>query len=296
MIRVRRLLNRWSVGNRHLTAVMAAILLLLLGIEGATLQSGSLLTVHAFVGMLLIPLVALKLASAGWRMLRYYMGAEEYVRHGPPHVALRVFVAPVIVLATVVLFGTGVGVARHRAGPMGPWSVCIRRASSCGSAQRRCTRSRTFRSYRGSRGRRFRDGAPLLGRDRRDHGRCACRDRVVAGGRPAAGSRVGSVRRRRSLGRCAWTGPAGSESDPQKSSTSRLSRGLAAFDRDGLCGLVEQTLGEGVTHELGASRQIELLRGRAPRSGRGWPRGGSSVPRGWSTQCPRTGFPRWEPG
>jgi hypothetical protein len=72
------------------------------------LQIQSLLTVHAFVGMLLIPLVALKLASTGWRMLRYYRRAEEYVRLGPPHVVLRVLVAPVVVLSTIVLFATGV--------------------------------------------------------------------------------------------------------------------------------------------------------------------------------------------
>jgi hypothetical protein len=58
--------------------------------------------------MLLIPVVALKLASTGWRMVRYYRGGEEYVRRGPPHVALRVLIAPVTILSTVVLFATGV--------------------------------------------------------------------------------------------------------------------------------------------------------------------------------------------
>jgi arginine exporter protein ArgO len=98
-----------SAGNEQLTAVVAAVLILLLAIEGATLlQLSSLLTVHAFVGMLLIPVVGLKLASTGWRMLRYYRGGEEYVRRGPPHVALRVLIAPVTILSTLVLFGTGV--------------------------------------------------------------------------------------------------------------------------------------------------------------------------------------------
>jgi hypothetical protein len=41
-------------------------------------------------------------------MLRYYRRGEEYVRRGPPHVALRVVVAPILTLSTVVLFGTGV--------------------------------------------------------------------------------------------------------------------------------------------------------------------------------------------
>jgi hypothetical protein len=107
MGQIKRLLVGGSAGNQQLTAVVAAVLLLLLAIEGATLlQLTSLLTVH--VGMLLIPVLALKVASTGWRFLRYYRHAEEYVRHGPPHVVLRTLVAPVIVLSTLVLFATGV--------------------------------------------------------------------------------------------------------------------------------------------------------------------------------------------
>jgi hypothetical protein len=109
MTRIKRAMAGGSAGNEQLTAVVAAVLILLLAVEGATLLNlRSLLTVHAFVGMLLIPVVALKLASTGWRMLRYYRRGEEYVRRGPPHVVLRVLVAPVIVLSTLVLFATGV--------------------------------------------------------------------------------------------------------------------------------------------------------------------------------------------
>jgi hypothetical protein len=69
--RIRQLLRGGSAANEHLTAVVAALLLLLLAVEGATLlHIRSLLTVHAFVAMLLIPIVVLKLASTGWRMLR----------------------------------------------------------------------------------------------------------------------------------------------------------------------------------------------------------------------------------
>jgi hypothetical protein len=109
MGRIERLFAGGSAGNEQLTAVVAAVLLLLLAIEGATLlRLESLLTVHAFVGMLLIPIVALKLASTGWRMFRYYRRDEEYVRRGPPHIMLRVLVAPVIIFSTLVLFATGV--------------------------------------------------------------------------------------------------------------------------------------------------------------------------------------------
>jgi len=106
---IKRLFAAGSAGNEQLTAMVAAVLVVLLAIEGATLlQLRSLLTVHAFVGMLLIPVVGLKLASSGWRMLRYYRRGEEYVRRGPPHVFLRLFVAPVLLLSTLVLFSTGV--------------------------------------------------------------------------------------------------------------------------------------------------------------------------------------------
>ena len=107
--RLKRLFVGGSAGNEHLTLAVAALLIVLLAVEGATiLQIHSLLTVHAFVGMLLIPVVGLKVASTGWRMLRYYRRGEEYVRRGPPHVLLRVLIAPVLVLTTLIVFGTGV--------------------------------------------------------------------------------------------------------------------------------------------------------------------------------------------
>ncbi len=98
-----------SSGNAQLTSIAASVLLVLLAAEGATLLDlRSLLTVHAFVGVLLIPPVALKLSSTGWRMFRYYRRAEEYVLHGPPHLALRVLIAPVLIVSTIALFGTGI--------------------------------------------------------------------------------------------------------------------------------------------------------------------------------------------
>jgi len=107
--RLKRLLLGGSAGNEQLTLVLAAVLLLLLAVEGATiLQIRSLLSVHAFVGMLLIPVVGLKIVSTGWRMARYYLRGEEYVRRGPPHLLLRMLVAPALLLSTLVVFGTGV--------------------------------------------------------------------------------------------------------------------------------------------------------------------------------------------
>lgn len=96
-------------GNEQLTAFAGILLVVFLAVEGATLLNiRALLTVHAFVGMFLLPVVALKLASTGWRMASYYLGREEYVRRGPPAFPLRVVVAPLVVASTIVLFGTGV--------------------------------------------------------------------------------------------------------------------------------------------------------------------------------------------
>src|ERR687887_89687 len=63
--------------------------------------------VHLFVGLLLLPVVSLKLSSTSWRAARYYTGNAEYHALGPPRILLRVL-APVLVGATVTLFGTGV--------------------------------------------------------------------------------------------------------------------------------------------------------------------------------------------
>lgn len=95
-------------GNARLTGGVAAALLVLLAAEGATIPFiGPLLGPHVFIGMLLIPPVLLKLASTGYRFVRYYSGDPPYLRKGPPNIALRVL-APGVVLTTLALFGTGV--------------------------------------------------------------------------------------------------------------------------------------------------------------------------------------------
>src|SRR5690348_16660958 len=96
-------------GNARLTATVAVVLLILLAAEGVTiLFLRPLLSVHVFVGMLLIPPVALKLASTGWRFVRYYAGSGPYRLKGPPRLLLRLVIAPGVVVSTLLLFGTGV--------------------------------------------------------------------------------------------------------------------------------------------------------------------------------------------
>jgi accessory gene regulator protein AgrB len=108
--RAKRRFGGGATGNDRLTSAVGAVLIVLLAIEGATIPFlRSLLTVHIFVGMLLLGPVALKLGSTGYRFLRYYGREPEYVRRGPPSLPMRFFVAPVLVLSTLTLFGTGVG-------------------------------------------------------------------------------------------------------------------------------------------------------------------------------------------
>ncbi|HEX4541149.1 MAG TPA: hypothetical protein VH112_12990 [Acidimicrobiales bacterium] len=96
-------------GNARLTSSNAAVLIALLAVEGVTILSiRPLLSPHVFVGMLLIPPVALKTGSTLYRFLRYYQGAPAYRRKGPPAWALRLL-GPLVVVLTVVVLASGVG-------------------------------------------------------------------------------------------------------------------------------------------------------------------------------------------
>jgi hypothetical protein len=96
-------------GNARLTAATGLLLIALLAVEGVTiLFLRPLISVHVFVGLLLIPPVVLKVASTGWRFVRYYTRNRGYVALGPPAPLMRYLVAPVVVVSTVCVFGTGV--------------------------------------------------------------------------------------------------------------------------------------------------------------------------------------------
>jgi hypothetical protein len=95
-------------GNEQLTTVTGAILIVLLAVIGFTIpQLRQLISVHLFVGMLLIGPVLLKMASTGYRFMRYYTGESAYRAKGPPELILRL-IGPIVVLTTVVVFVTGV--------------------------------------------------------------------------------------------------------------------------------------------------------------------------------------------
>ena len=114
-------------GNERLTAATGAVLVVLLAALGLTILSiHALIWWHFLLGMLLIPPVLLKLASTGWRFIRYYRGTPEYVRRGPPLLPLRLM-APLVVAATLAVFATGV--ALLVVGPGGGLLVGLHKAS-----------------------------------------------------------------------------------------------------------------------------------------------------------------------
>jgi hypothetical protein len=95
-------------GNERLTAMTGAVLLVLFVAECLTLLNiGNLLTLHVFLGMLLLGPVGLKIGSTLWRFTRYYTGSAAYVRKGPPALLQRV-TGPFVILTTVAVLGSGV--------------------------------------------------------------------------------------------------------------------------------------------------------------------------------------------
>ena len=115
-------------GNERLTAMTGAVLLVLLAVECYTIFSiGRLLTLHVFLGMLLLGPVTLKAGSVLYRFARYYTGSAPYRRKGPPAPLLRV-IGPVIVLLTACVFGSGImlAVTGPSYGPPSAWLVIHR--------------------------------------------------------------------------------------------------------------------------------------------------------------------------
>jgi hypothetical protein len=103
-----RLTGGGTAGNERLTAATGMLLILLLAVIGLTLlRLHSLISVHLFVGLMLIPPIALKLTSTGYRFVRYYTSNPAYRKRGAPPLILRVS-APVVVASTLAVLATGV--------------------------------------------------------------------------------------------------------------------------------------------------------------------------------------------
>ena len=106
-------------GNERLTAATGAVLLVLFAAEGVTILAvQQLLTLHFFLGMLLIGPVLLKACATAYRFGRYYTGAPDYRRKGPPVLPLRLL-GPFVLVTTFAVIGTGVVLGY--VGASGPW-------------------------------------------------------------------------------------------------------------------------------------------------------------------------------
>ncbi|MFC6704528.1 hypothetical protein [Flexivirga alba] len=98
-------------GNARITAWTGLVLLVLLAIEGVTvLDIHGLISWHIVVGLLLIPPALLKVASTGWRIVRFYTGEPSYRLAGPPQLVMRVL-GPLVILLTLAVLATGIVVA-----------------------------------------------------------------------------------------------------------------------------------------------------------------------------------------
>jgi hypothetical protein len=104
-------------GNERLTGLTGMVLLVLFAAEGLTILAvRQMLTLHFFIGMLLVGPVLLKLCSTIYRFTRYYAGDADYRRQGPPALPLRVL-GPFVVLTSLAVIGTGIMLALTGPGP-----------------------------------------------------------------------------------------------------------------------------------------------------------------------------------
>jgi hypothetical protein len=108
-------------GNSRLTSVNGMVLLVLLAVEGFTILSvRQMITLHVYLGVLLVGPVLLKCASTIYRFARYYTGAAEYVRRGAPSTALRLL-GPVVIVTSLAVLGTGIALIYTGPDRTGPW-------------------------------------------------------------------------------------------------------------------------------------------------------------------------------
>lgn len=106
-------------GNERLTAAAGLVLIALSVVEYLTLLLGlqRFLSWHVFVGLVLLPPIGLKIASTGWRFMRYYTRNDEYRLKGAPQALMRLL-APLLVAFTLLLFGSGVAIGLVHGTPL----------------------------------------------------------------------------------------------------------------------------------------------------------------------------------
>src|SRR5881398_1357528 len=106
-------------GNERLTALAGAVLLALIVAEVVTIPNiHALMSMHVLVGVLLAGPLAVKTASTGWRFVRYYTKNPAYRRKGPPRPLARAL-APLLLISTLVVIGSGIGLVTTSPGNQG---------------------------------------------------------------------------------------------------------------------------------------------------------------------------------
>jgi len=97
------------LARRRLVAQLGLVLVALVGAEVATIPffADGLVPVHVGLGLGALPAVGVKLVATAERAFRYYRGDPGERAEGTPDDLLRI-TAVVLVLSTVVLFGSGV--------------------------------------------------------------------------------------------------------------------------------------------------------------------------------------------
>jgi hypothetical protein len=116
-------------GNSRLTSATGVVLLLLLAVEGVTiLRVRQLITLHVFLGVVLIGPVLLKSASTVYRFARYYRGTGPYRVKGPPPMMLRML-GPVVIATSLLVLGSGVGLLTVRDGQQPGLWLTVHKAS-----------------------------------------------------------------------------------------------------------------------------------------------------------------------
>ena len=86
------------------------------------LRIRQLISVHLFVGLLLSGRSILKMASTGYRFVRYYTQDPIYHQKGPPELPMRL-IAPIVVLSTVAVFISGIVLLFVGPAHRGPWCL-----------------------------------------------------------------------------------------------------------------------------------------------------------------------------
>lgn len=113
-------------GNARITGTFGVAIFVLLFIEGVTiLRVGDFISAHVFVGVLLVPFVAIKIASTGYRFFRYYTGRPDYIAKGPPPFLLRLL-GPIVTVTTIAVLATGIAAVLNDGSH---WLVATHKAS-----------------------------------------------------------------------------------------------------------------------------------------------------------------------